>query len=616
MNKVVSFLVMLITLFSTQVNANELQVIAPQDIASRAITDELRPLSELSKQRVATQMAGTKKRYTYKLTLVNFTPKEVDIFSGMALAKADDVHSRLLDEKTKFHFLNLFLSSKTITFELSTLVSPSQFREQMSRLFERMNIEVSSQFIQKDNLFKNTRVVSAYSIQLIILWSAVVILVMLLTLLAFWSWIQFKLNLYESSNQSAKWVRLVSILKLIPVQFLCRDKWLQQLPYWEKRVSQADIWFDNAQQLLQNHEIDSAHVFVKKSLEDNASNISAQALEISIAKQLSEYQVIQNQREQFKNRVSKSIELAKAGKLFAALEQAYIALELCHRRASFNLPVIDLQIESTKNLIKRITGPKTIRCAGITLASEEQIIHINCGESMRIGRGDPKANNAISLDLTLPQETLSRVHKSIVIARQPNGFTAQDLGSTNGMWLQYKACETNQEFILAEMDQIHHSPPDEIGSIGFQVKHLESNQSIALRLCQNSILPGVNLSSSKSFINFSEYANHCWYLSNERFYLLFSLGRYIWYSESQWRDTKAQQQTQEHFTEVLKIELKDEVWLHLSSRSYDVKIDNTQILGPVPLPLKSELSVNGFIIDVMLIAAKVEGNAMTDKLYV
>ncbi|MFQ3207776.1 MAG: hypothetical protein ACI9IT_001936, partial [Glaciecola sp.] len=134
MSKVVSFLVMLITIFSTQVNANELQVIAPPDIASRAITDELRPLSELNNQRFATQMAGTKNRYAYKLTLVNFTPKEVDIFSGMALANADGIHSRLLDEKTEFHFLNLFLPSKTITLELSTLVSPSQFREQMSRL--------------------------------------------------------------------------------------------------------------------------------------------------------------------------------------------------------------------------------------------------------------------------------------------------------------------------------------------------------------------------------------------------------------------------------------------------------------------------------------------------
>lgn len=609
-------MVMLISIYSTHVSANELRIIASPDITSRAMTDELQSLQEPTELDVQTQISLAKKRYAYKLTLTNFTPQEVDIFSGMALASADDVQSRLLDEKTKFNFLNLFLPSKIITFEISTLVSPSQFREQISRLFKRMDIDVSSEFIQQDNLFKSTRVVSAYTIQLIVIWSAIVILAMMLVLFAFWSWVQFTLNVYASNNQSAKWVRLVSILKLIPVWFLCRDKWLQQLSYWEKRVSQADVWFDNAQKLLQNNEIDSANVFVKKSLEDNASNTSAQVLEALIAEQLSEHHVIQKQREQFKTRVSKSIELANAGKVFEALEQAYIALELCHRGATFNLPVIDLQVESTKNLIKRIAGPKTVRCAGIKLTSEGQIIQINCGQSMRIGRGDPKANNVISLDLTLPQDTLSRVHKSIVIARQPNGFTAQNLGSTNGMWLQYKACETNQEFILAEMDQIHHSPPDEIGSIGFQVRHLESNQSIALRLCQNAILPSVNMSSSRSFINASEYAGHCWYLSNESFYLLFSLGKYIWYCESQWRDIQAQEQTQEHFTEVLKIELKDKVWLHLSSRSYDVKIDGTQILGPVPLPLKSELSVNGFTIDVMLIGLEVEKNAVTDKLYV
>lgn len=594
-------LMMLLVNFSTQVNANELRVITLSEPTQANI------------QMLATPIASTKKRYVYKLTLANFTPQEVDIFSGMALSSADDVNSKLLDEKTTLHFLNLFLPSKEITFEISTLLSPSQFREQMSRLFKRMNVEVSSKFIQQDNLFKSTRAVSAYSIQLVVIWSALVIFVLLLTLVVFWSWVQFKLNLYESSNQSAKWVRLVRILKLIPVPFLCRDKWQQQLSYWEKRVSQADIWFDNAQQLLQNYEIESANVFVNKALEDNASNIAAQTLEVEIAEKMSSHQVMQSQREQFKNVVSKAVESAKAGELFDALAHAYSALELCHNHAATGRPAIDLQIDSVKNLIQRITANTAQRCAGIILNSDEQKIQINCGQSMRIGRPDSKVYHANSVDVTLPQDTLSRVHKGLLIVRQSNGFTIQDLGSTNGMWLQYQVCVPNKEFILAEMDQIHHSPPDELGSIGFQVRYVQSNLSVALCLCQNAILPCVNLSSSKSFINPSEYAGHRWYLSNENFYLIFSLGKFIWYSESQWRSSKAQKETEEHFSEVLKIELKDEVWLHLASRSYDVKIDNTRILGPVPLPLTSQLSVNGFAIDVMLIPEQVVHTSVADK---
>ncbi|MFT7416757.1 MAG: hypothetical protein ACI9DS_001905, partial [Glaciecola sp.] len=149
MNKVVSFLVMLISIYSTHVSANELRIIASPDITSRAMTDELQSLQEPTELDVQTQISLAKKRYAYKLTLTNFTPQEVDIFSGMALASADDVQSRLLDEKTKFNFLNLFLPSKIITFEISTLVSPSQFREQISRLFKRMDIDVSSEFIQQ-----------------------------------------------------------------------------------------------------------------------------------------------------------------------------------------------------------------------------------------------------------------------------------------------------------------------------------------------------------------------------------------------------------------------------------------------------------------------------------
>ena len=542
---------------------------------------KLSELADRNAQQLASQIANIKKRYVYKLRLMQFTPEEIDVISGMALSLTDGVKARLLEEKTTLHFLNLFMPSKDITFELSTLIAPSVFREQISRLFQRMKVDVSSKYIPQENLFESTRSVSAYSIPLFVVWSVFLLLFIALSLVLFWSWVQFKLNVYESTNQSAKWLRLIHIIRLMPLPFLCRDKWLQQVGYWEKRVRQGDIWFDNAQQLLQNHEIESANVFVKKSLEDNASNIAAQALEAAIAEQLSKHHLIEDERQQFKGFVSKSVELAQSGELFAALEKAYTALELCESHANLNRPVIDLQIDSTKNLIKRISAHKALRCSGLIMSSVSQRIQINCSDVMRIGRSEPRDQSVVNLDITLPQDTLSRVHQSIAI-------------------VQYRLCEKNKEYILAEIDQIHLSPPDELGTIGFQVSCLESNQSIALCLCQNAILPAVNLSSSKSFINPSEYADHCWYLSKERFYLVFTFGKYVWYCESEWRISQVQHEADDHFDEVLRIDLKGEVWLHLSSRLYDVKINNTRIVGPVPLPLESQLSVNGFLIDITL----------------
>jgi uncharacterized protein YcbK (DUF882 family) len=601
---------------STQTNEliNNAGVLEVESISSSSLR-RLAELAERNAQQLAIQIANMKKRYVYKLRLTDFTPEEIDVISGMALSVTDGVKARLLQEKTRLHFLGVFMPSKDITFELSTMIAPSVFREQMSRLFTRMKVEVATKYIPQENLFESARSVSPYSMPLSAIWSIIIVLFFLLALLALWSWVQLKLNIYESANQSAKWLRLVRILKLIPLPFLCRDKWLQQMGYWEKRVRQGDIWFDNAQQLLQNHEIESANVFVKKSLEDNASNIAAQALEAAIAEQLSKNHLIEDERQQFKGLVSKAVELAQADKLFAALEKAYTALELCESHATFNRPVIDLQIDSTKNLIKRISAHKALRCSGLIMRSESQRIQINCGNTMRIGRSEPRDQSAVNLDLTLPQDTLSRVHRSIVIIRQANGFTAQDTGSTNGMWLQYRLCEKDKEYILAEMDQIHLSPPNELGTIGFHVSFLNSNKSIALCLCQNAILPAVNLASSKSFINPSEYANYCWYLSAERFYLIFSLGKYTWFSESEWRENQAQHEADEHFDEVLSIKLQGEVWLELSSRSYDVKINNNRIVGPVPLPLESQISVNDFLIDITLKPASTADKAVTDMLH-
>jgi hypothetical protein len=266
------------------------------------------------------QVSASQKRYKYQLDLIGFTPDEVDIFSGIALSTTDNVKATLIKEETKLHFLKILLPTKSMQFELSTSVSPSQFREQMSRLFNRMDVNVETKFIKQENLFETTRAQSPYTAQLFVLWSLIIILLSGTFLVVFWSWVQFKLNLYESGNQSEKWLRLVKALQLFPLPFLCREKWRKQLPHWEKRISQADIWYDNAHQLLRNHEIESANVFVKKSLEVNASNIAAQALESAIAEQLSKHQVIDDERQKFKGLVTEAVEIAQAGNLYKALE--------------------------------------------------------------------------------------------------------------------------------------------------------------------------------------------------------------------------------------------------------------------------------------------------------
>lgn len=566
-------------------------------------------------QQLTNQISNARKRYNYKLRLSGFTQDEINIFSGIALSAVDNVNTTLLSEKSTMHFLGVLLPTTEVTFELSTLLPPSQFREQMALLFKRMDVSVTSKFVQQENLFITRRMVSPYSSQLIALWLAVVLAFYFIILSCFWVWAEFKLNSYKSLNQASKWVVFVNRVAALPFPFLCLEKWKAQLPYWDKRMRQADIWFDNAHHLLQNQEIESANVFLKKSLEENASNISAQALESAIAEQLSNHQVIDDERQQWKSLVSRSVQLAQEGKLFESLKKAYIALELCQSVENVNRPVIDLQIDSMKSLIKRITANKGLKCDGVKFVSEGQEIVVNCGNIMHIGRRQQQEIKHPHLNISLPQDTLSRIGKSIALCRQENGFTVEDLGSTNGMWLQYVPCETHKEYILTDMDQLHLSPPDDIGSIGFQVRYIASNKSVALTLCQNAILSAANLHSSKSFINHSEYSHHRWYLSNENFFLVLSFDQYHWYSESEWLAIKGQDEANNDVDEVLKIELKEEVYLHLANRSHIVRIDGVRVVGPVPLPLKSKLSVNDYEINIELICSEQVDQSVSDIIH-
>ncbi len=555
--------------------------------------------------------------YRYQVSLSGFTTDEVNIISGIALSGIDNVKASLVSEKTSLHFIGLLLPTIDVTYNVSTLVSPNQFRHQMTHLFERMDVQAYSKFVPQENTFYISRAFTPYTTELIALWATVIVCIYFGFLAVFWNWIQYKLNLYRSLNQASKWVKCLLSIRTLPLPFLIRQKWTRQLPYWEKRVSQADIWLDNANQLVLNHEIESANVFVKKSLEENASNIPAQALETAISQKLSKHQVIDDEREEWKALVTKAVEYAQQGNTLAALEKAYTALALCEENAKYNRPVIDLQIESVKNLIKRISLNKSLNCDGLKLHSINQKIQINATSILHIGRGARAANqqknteektkplvNAIQKDqhlhVLLSQDTLSRIGNSIAIVRQDNGFIVHDLGSTNGLWLQYKPCEKGSDYVLSDMDQLHLSPPNEIGSIGLQVRHIDSNKSIALTLCQNAILPSTNLSAAKSFINPSQYANHRWYLSQEDFYLVFSLGQFIWYSASEWQYISSQKEHSSSVDEILTIQFKDQVWLYLTSSNYKVTIDGNEIIGPVPLPEKSQLRVNDTSIDIEL----------------
>lgn len=580
----------LLTLFSSSLNANQEAV----SLLPNAHWDKSKALP-----------------YQYEVSLSGFTANELNIISGIALSSIDNVYASLESEETKLLFWNTLLPVTEVTYKVSTIVPPSQFREQIQQLFDRMNVEVYLKFDPQDNTFFMSRAFTPYAIQLIALWSLFIITVYLILLFLFWTWMQYQLNLYASLNQASRWLDYVKSVRRMPFPFCTRKKWLQQMPYWEKRVNQAEIWFANAQQLLQNNEIESANVFVKKALQENASNSAAKSLENSICTELSKRQEIENGREEWKRLVSKALEFAQQDKILAALEKAYTALALCEWHAKQNRSVTDLQIDSIKMLIKRISQSKALSCEGLILQSTEQTVHINATSTLHIGRakvlvkpqetGLSALQNRQNLHLTLPQDTLSRVGNSIAIVRQDNGFTIQDLGSTNGLWLQYKQCTQGSEYILSNMDQAHLCPPNEIGTISFQVKHLSANRSIALILCQDAILPAANLAAAKSFINPIDYLNHCWYLSQEDFYLVFSAGKFIWHSASEWQTISNKEKLNQAMEEVLKLEFKDQVYLSLSNSNYVATLEGYNIIGRVPVPPSCELCVNDTVIQIELI---------------
>ena len=578
------------------------------DISLRNNRQASEELASVLGERFATTLIRSAKRYTYSISMDGFTPEESRVMSSLLLPSTANITATLLREESQKHFLGLLLPTKNVSYRVNSPLTPAKFRQQAAGLIQRLELSVNIRFIQQDNLFDLTRAQPAYFWQKLSLWLLVGATSYCLALLFLRFLIASYLHRYERDNECGRWLKLLATMQRIPFPFLVSKSWTKQVSHFEKRVEQSRMWFDNATNLLQNHEVESANVFVKRALEQNASNISALALENAISEQQSKHQEIKDERELWKELVSSAVSFAKQNNTFLALEKAYTALDLCKSHEKYNRPVIDLQIDSITKLIARISANKSALCEGVVISANNQQLIINATSQMHIGR--PNKNTPLNQDLhlQLPQSNLSRLGQSAAVTRQDSGhFSLVDIGTSNGVWLQYDHIEAEIDYVLKEMSQIHLLPPDDLGTIALQVAYLRTNTCLALCLSQNAMLPRGSSMGAVGFLNPSIYENTLWYLCREAFILVKRSNDCVWYSETQWaqhRDEAAARNDKSTSLPVASLQIDGGVHLEPLCKSgqqaFVIKVNGAELKGKVPLMDNVTIQVDDYVATLTL----------------
>ena len=583
-----------------------------EEFEKEVSTSTIRHLSEKLAltlgERFSATIARSAKRYSYTVSMKEFTPEESRVLSSLLLPSAANISTTLLTEETHNHFLRLLLPTKDISFRVTSPLTPAKFRQQAAGLSQRLGLEANIRFIQQDSLFELTRAQPAYFWQNLGLWLVFIAIIYLVLLLLLRFWIEINLRRYARENECGRWLTLLDTIQKVPFPFLVSKSWKNKISHFEKRVEQSRMWFDNATNLLQNNEVESANVFVKRALEQNASNISARALENAISEQQSKHQEIKDERELWKELVSSAVSFAKQNNTFLALEKAYTALDLCKSHEKYNRPVIDLQIDSIKKLIERISANKSALCEGLVISAKKQQLIINTSSQMHIGR--PNKNSPLNQDLhlQLPQSNLSRLGQSAAVTRQDAGhFSLVDIGASNGVWLQYKNIETERDYVLEEMNQIHLLPPDDLGTIALQVAYVRGDSCLALCLSQNSMLPRGSKMGAVGFLNPSIYEHTLWYLCREVFILVKREHDCMWYSESQWaqyHDEAISRDEKSLLLPVASLQIDGGVYLdRIDDRTQEslvIKVNGAELKGKVPIMDNVTIQVDNYVATLTL----------------
>ncbi|MBF7073067.1 FHA domain-containing protein [Glaciecola sp. MH2013] len=545
-------------------------------------------------QSLATQLVAEllnqDKRYTYHLRLEDYSQQEARILASLLLPSTADIQSELSSEETERAFLSLLLPIQSVEYKVDSPFTPAQFRQQALTLIERLDAPTNFRFVKQDNQFKLQRAHTPYALELVLLWFALLGICLLSLTLVARSALSWKLNQLEAGNQSGKWLSLVNRILVLPYPFLLSKTCLKKKQAIEKRVEQSSMWFENATDLLHNYEVDSASVYVKRAIEQNASNISALALSSAINAQREKNRETKNERKEWKQRVESAVKLAQEGRLYLSLFQAYEALALCKNHEQHDRPVIDFQIDSIKRLLTRLLKNKSLTGQGLSIQSHEQKLIINCNQKLHLGRPSPDTNLCMAVQILLPQKNVSRVGRSAVIECDDHGYSLSDLGSTNGVWFQYIKVRQQHTHRLSAMDQIHLLPPDEMAPIGIQVEHVFGNECLCLSLCQNTIMPPPEMNSAVNFLSSS--INTKWYMSKSDFYLMQDKHELRWLSASEYF-AKSHHQTQTEIANkaLLRLQIYPSMWLfpmpnksqtHIAEAN-DILVDGAPLNGPMPL---------------------------------
>lgn len=531
---------------------------------------------------------------TFYIGLEGFYRQDLAYFAGFVLANPNNKSLSLQTSRQEFLILDRFLPTSHDEYALDTSLSAQQVQTSIEYYFSQRNIDIHVSFDASQTTMIVSHAGFAYGSLLSTLFIFLVLSLFLGLLYIRRTIISRSLQHLARKRDVDAWLTTYQKASFKP--YLLKRKWQSRAANFKRiqkesleLAEQAKIYFDAG-------EFNTAKILVTKASHLNIANELANQLITDIQKEEQSANEVSETEQWLRNKVAKAMNNYQNNNPVKALRQLYQAIDKIGSQKGFKK-----QSKALKKLTLKILNENSNAISGVLINCSQSLksVAVCATQTVHLGRLPHKSDLPwISVQdsvFFINNKKVSRIGQHAQITRLDQKFWLSDVGSKNGTYINANKCTTNTAVPIKNKDSITLASKDAVTAVTYKASVSICNELVLLK----------PISAPEKLINEKEMAN-IWpdrqialhkqlacvsdkfvllQRQNKKDFKLLSLS-----------DFDELDDDNNHQSRALCV-------IHLGKKAKispigadDVLIDGSSLVGPLPLNLPCEVSVDKFVL--------------------
>jgi hypothetical protein len=438
---------------------------------------------------IEARLDGLQAQTEFSLVFDGFLVEELNGLTTQVLANTGNTQLALTKSSISYLLIDKYFTVSNSQYKLTTVLSASQVEQLLTKFFTEQTLDATITFTQMEDQqlqFYIQRSSKPY------IYSFITFLLLILAFLFFLGiymrrrYVDTLLHQYAEERNADMW--LDTYKKTTFFLLGLQNKWRTRVPYWSSLQKESIELTDQARLYVDAGDVQTAKLFLSKSLHSNTANSHAKKLLETIKIIELNKKSLSDDEQLIRSKLDKAKNNYRQKQPIKALRHLYKASELAQKSAS-----LKKQAKAIKKLLKQIklefcTNEQSLL---INCSSDPQSIVLCQNDTLHLGRLSSNDNiswiSAQDNIFYINHKSVSRAGRQCSITQQENGFFLTDNGSKNGTYINNESLVPHQPIKLNNTDLIHLGGNIPFVSAAFRVSLSPKETLLALSLDPQSM---------------------------------------------------------------------------------------------------------------------------------